>query len=151
LFYGLFANDATETSAELAIRYHNQHGRSPNKRELVELYYGEYVNPLDLFIGFDKFCMFDVPLLTTGAEDLYFTVSPSLYLTQAQLREILFDHLYTRRIKETDYSDMPPSGWSLMRQFYKVNQGKTIGVGAKQEQGEYWYPLPQVELPVNFR
>jgi hypothetical protein len=151
LFFGVFAQDATETSAELAIRFHQQHGRAPNKRELVELYYGEYVPPLDLFIGFDKFCMFDVPLLTTGSEDLYFTVSPSLYLTESQLREILYDHLYTRRVKETDYSDMPSAGWKLMRRFYKANQGKTIGVGAKQAQGEYWYPLPQVKLPVHFR
>jgi hypothetical protein len=150
LFFGVCAHDAVETTAELGIRYYNQHGKSPDKQALIEMYYGEYVPPLNLFIGFDKFCVFDTPLLTTGNEDLYFTISPSLYFTEDQLREILYDHLYTRRAEETDYSDMSPDDWELMRDFYDLNNGKTLGVGAKQHHGEFWYPLPQVELPAEF-
>ncbi len=40
------------------------------------LYYGEYVAPVDLFVGFDKFCTFDMPLIATGDEDLYFHGQP---------------------------------------------------------------------------
>jgi len=150
LFYGVCAQDAVQTTAELSIHHYLKNGRVPDKDKLIELYYGEYVPSLDFFIGFDKFCAFDTPLITTGNEDLYFTVSPSLYLTEAQLREILYDHIYTRRSKETDYSEMTAENWNVMRHFYDANRGKTLGIGAKQAHGEFWYPLPQVTLPEEF-
>lgn len=150
LFFGLFAHDATETIAELAIQYHAEHGQVPDKRTLVELYYGEYVGPVDLFIGFDKLCTFDMPLVATGNEDLYFTISPSPYMTQRQLRDILYDHLYTRRQEEPDYSEMEPDDWRLMRDFYHANLEKTLGVGTRQKRGGFWYPLPQIEIPKSF-
>lgn len=150
LFFGLFANDATETIAKLSVRYYLDHGRVPDRRTLVELYYGEYVAPVDLFIGFDKPSVFDMPLLATGSEDLYFTISPSPYMSERQLREILYDHLYARREAEPDHAAMRPDDWALMRDFYRMNRDKTFGIGAKQQQGGFWYPLPQVELPVGF-
>jgi tuberculosinol/isotuberculosinol synthase len=150
LFFGLFAHDATETIAELAVEYYAQQERILDKRTLVELYYGEYVEPVDLFIGFDKLCVFDMPLVATGNEDLYFTVSPSPYLGERQLREILYDHLYARRDSEPDYEAMAPQDWAAMRDFYQANLDRTLGVGARQKRGGYWYPLPQVELPASF-
>ncbi len=150
LFFGVCAQDATETVARLAVRYHAEHGRIPDKRTLVELYYGEYVGPVDFFIGFDKFCVFDMPLIATGNEDLYFTVSPSPYLTEQQLRDILYDHLYARRGKEPDYLHMDSQAWALMKEFYQANMGQTLGVGARQNAGEFWYPLPQVVLPTSW-
>jgi tuberculosinol/isotuberculosinol synthase len=150
LFFGVCADDASETLAESAVRYYIQHGRAPDKRTLVEMYYGEYVPPVDLFIGFDKFCAFDMPLVATGNEDLYFTVSPSAYLTERQLRDILYDHLYTRPGDEADYLDMQPEDWALMQDFYHANLERTLGVGAKQTRGGYWYPLPAVQLPDGF-
>jgi adenosine tuberculosinyltransferase len=150
LYYGVCAQDAVQTTAELSIHHYLKNGRVPDKNKVIEMYYGEYVPPLDIFIGFDKFCAFDTPLITSGNEDLYFTVSPSLYFTETQLREILYDHLYTRRAEETDYSAMTPEDWDVMRRFYDTNQGKTLGVGAKQMHGEFWYPLPQVALPDEF-
>jgi tuberculosinol/isotuberculosinol synthase len=149
LFFGLFAQDAAETIGELAIGYHAQHGRAPDKRTLVELYYGEYVPPVNFFIGFDKFSAFDMPLVAVGEEDLYFTVDPSPYLSARQLREIIYDHLYTRR-GDADYATMEPDEWTMMREFYQLNLGKTLGVGAKQRRGGYWYPTPQVVLPPSF-
>lgn len=148
ILFGVCANDPTATISELAVRHYVEHGRAPNKRKLIEHYYGMDVPPLSIFIGFDKFCVFDTPLITTGNEDLYFTVSPSLYLTERQLREILYDHFYTRRMEETDYSDLTPDDVDAMRAFYRANQGKTLGVGAIQARGGYWYPLPQVAIPI---
>jgi hypothetical protein len=144
LFFGLFAHDATQTIAELAVGYYARHGQVPDRRALVELYYGEYVDPVDLFIGFDKCAAFDMPLVATGNEDLYFTVCPSLYLDARQLRAILYDHLYTRR-GEADYAALGPDEWAYMADFYRANRGKTLGLGT-QRQG-IWYPLPQVGLP----
>jgi tuberculosinol/isotuberculosinol synthase len=147
LFFGLFAHDATETVARLGVRHYLQHGRAPDRRAVVEAYYGEYVPPVDLFIGFDKLSAFDMPLLATGNEDLYFTVSPSLYLNESQLRDILYDHLYTRRQAHPDYGAMASADWDFMRAFYQRNLGNTLGLGVRQERGGIWYPLPQVDLP----
>ena len=150
LFFGLFAHDASETVAELGIQHYLGHGCPPDRGALVEAYYGEAVGPVDLFIGFDRFCVFDMPLVATGSEDLYFTVSPSLYLTERQLRDILYDHLYSRRQEHPDYAEMEPADWALMRAFYRLNLEKTLGLGARQKRGGFWYPLPQVELPAGF-
>jgi tuberculosinol/isotuberculosinol synthase len=145
LFFGICAHDATETIAGLAVQYHIEHGRVPDKGTLVELYYGEYVEPADLFIGFDKFCVFDMPLVSTGDEDLYFTVSPSPYLSERQFRDILHDHLFARRGEARDYSTLGHEERIWMKNFYGANREKTLGVGMKR--GEIWYPLPQVVLP----
>jgi hypothetical protein len=83
-----------------------------------------------------------MPLVATGMEDLYFTVSPTLYMTQDQLRAILYDHIYSRR-NEIDYSEMSPESWQHMRHFYRKNHGNTLGVGTKVN--GIWYPLPQVQ------
>jgi tuberculosinol/isotuberculosinol synthase len=141
LFYGICANDATETVAELAVQYFARQNRAPDRRTIVKLYYGEFVDPVDLFIGFDKFSAFDMPLLALGTEDLYFTVAPSLYMTERQLREILYDHLYTRRLDGSE-------NWRAMEAFYRKNAGRTLGVGRQRE--GFWYPAPQVDLPPGF-
>jgi tuberculosinol/isotuberculosinol synthase len=83
-----------------------------------------------------------MPLIATGNEDLYFTVSPSPYFTQKQLRDILYDHIYLRHTDE-------PEDWFVMKEFYQTNIGRTMGVGAEHK--GIWYPLPQVELPTAFR
>lgn len=150
LFFGVFAHDATETIAALTVRYYTEYGAIPDKRALLALYYGEYVPPVDLFIGFDRFCAFDMPLVATGDEDLYFTVSPSLYLTEAQLRDILYDHLYLRHKDMADYTGVDSADWSAMRAFYHANIGRTLGVGARQPRGDFWYPTPQVRLVNGF-
>jgi tuberculosinol/isotuberculosinol synthase len=150
LFFGVCAHDPVETVAELAVRYHAEQGRVPDRQTLVSLYYGEHVPPVSLFIGFDRFWAFDMPLIATGEEDLYFTVSPSPYLTERQLRDILYDHLYARRGDEPDYAAMGPESWSLMRDFYRANMGRTLGIGTRHRRTGFWYPQPQVQVPAGF-
>jgi len=146
LFFGVCAHDAVETVAEIGVRFYQMHGRLPTKREIVEAYYGEYVAPVDFFIGFDKFAAFDMPLVATGNEDLYFTVAPSPYLQAQQLRNILYDHLYARLKQDSHYTEMTVADWAVMRDFYQVNMGNTSGIG-RCCGGRTWYPLPQVMLP----
>jgi len=129
LFFGIFANDATQAVVNHSIEYFRKHGRAPEKRELIELYYGEYVPPVDLFIGFDRFSAFDMPLVATGEEDLYFTVSPSPYMEQNQLRRILYDHLFTRRHPEPDYTDLSGEELQTLRKFYNNHHEYTLGTG----------------------
>lgn len=138
LFFGVFASDLTETCADLAARFFQKQARVPTRSEMVEMVYGEYVNPVNFFIGFDKLSAFDYPLLASGEEDLYFTIAPSLYLSEKQLREILYDHLFTRRAEEPSYEELTREDWIWMRNFYKANQERTIGLG--ELRAGLWFP-----------
>jgi tuberculosinol/isotuberculosinol synthase len=93
------------------------------------LYYGENLDKADLFIGFEKFAAFDYPLLQSGNESLYFTISPSLYMTQTLLRKILHDHIYHRPTIELNYDSMTTSQWDRLRQYYHLRQDDAFGVG----------------------
>jgi tuberculosinol/isotuberculosinol synthase len=146
LFFGLCAHDPAEQVAQIGVDYHRQFGRLPDKRAIVEAYYGEYVDPVDFFIGFDRPAAFDMPLIATGNEDLYFTVSPSPYLDAHTLRAILYDHLFTRRISEK-YSELTPEDWQILTAFYRENRHHVLGIGDQSARGGVWYPLPQVNLP----
>jgi len=141
LFYGVCADDATATISDLAIRYYQDNGRSPSRRELIERYYGEYIEKADIFIGFEKFNVFDYPMLDWGEESLYFTVAPSLYLNERQLRAILYDYTYLRPVQDPDYFTMPEEDFELMRKHYEINREVTFGVG--EMKGGIWYGTSQ--------
>jgi tuberculosinol/isotuberculosinol synthase len=145
LFFGVCAHDATETVAEIGVRFYQEQGSLPDRKQIVEAYYGEYVDPVDLFIGFERPNVFDMPLLATGAEDLYFTVSPSPYLTPAVLRAILYDHLYTRRVDDADYGQLSPGEWRELGRFYALNRESVLGLGCRRVSGKFWCPVPQVK------
>ena len=139
LFFGVFATDAAETVAEFGVRYHAENGEIPDQQTIVSMYYGEHVDPASLYISSDKFWVFDYPLLSSGEEDLYFMVAPCLYLSDDQLRHILYDHLFARSIDHPDYADMSKEGFLAMRKFYTDNREKTLGVGKMLD--NVWYPL----------
>lgn len=129
LFFGVFADEFTETLSRLAVEHYLAQGSIPDKQTLIRKYYGEELPPVSLFIGFDKFSVFDMPLLGTGAEDLYFSVSPSPYMTQRQLRAILYDHLYVRPTPEPDYTTLTEKELNWLREYYRANKDHAFGVG----------------------
>jgi adenosine tuberculosinyltransferase len=129
LFFGIFADEATETIARLSVEHYLAHSAVPDKATLIRKYYGDDLPPVSLFIGFDKFSIFDMPLLATGEEDLYFSVSPSPYMTERQLRAILYDHIYIRRTPEPDYTKMSTDELDWLREYYRANKDLTLGVG----------------------
>jgi tuberculosinol/isotuberculosinol synthase len=149
LFFGVCAHDAAESVAEIGIRFHQERGRPPSKREIVEAYYGEYLKPVDIFIGFDRLAAYDMPLIATGSEDLYFTVSPSPYLDGQTLRAILYDHLYARQVNDDVYHGLSEDDWETMEAFYSSNRHSVLGLGKRTRNGRIWYPLPQVKLPAS--
>ena len=140
LFFGAFADNlnATTTVAEFAVQYYKEHGKVPNRNEIVEMYYGEHVGKANIFIGFDRLAAFDYPLINWGEEDLYFTISPSLYLDKAQLRCILFDHLFTRRTPEQEYENLKHEEVESIQEYYRNNTNNIIGIG-KLYNG-FWIP-----------
>jgi hypothetical protein len=137
LFYGVFGSDATETIAELSVEYYQKEKRIPIRSELIELYYGEYIEKADIFIGFEKFNAFDYPMLGWGGESLYFTVAPSLYMSERLLRNILYDYIYLRPVQDPDYFTMPRDDFEAMRLFYEINRESALGVG--EMRGGIWY------------
>ena len=138
LFFGVFADEATETLSRLAIEHYLAQGSIPDKQALVRKYYGEELPPASLFIGFDKFSVFDMPLLGTGTEDLYFSISPSPYMTQRQLRAILYDHLYVRRVQEPDYTRLGEAELHWLRDYYRKHKDDALGVGTLKF--NFWIP-----------
>lgn len=147
LWWGICAQDSTETVAQLSVAYYKANGRLPDKQTLIQQYYGTNLEPVDIYIGSGKPRAFDMPLVTTGREDLYFTVTPSLALNQTQLRHILYDHLYARQKSTSTYEQMQPQDWQNLEAFYNANQDHVIGIGAKQQEWGIWHPIPQIDLP----
>lgn len=129
LFYGVFGSDATEAIAELSVRHFQENAKLPTRHEIIEKYYGEYIDKASMFIGFEKFNVFDYPMLNTGEESLYFTIAPSLFMNERQLRHILYDHLYLRPTPDPDYSGMSQDDLISMKSFYGSNREITHGVG----------------------
>jgi tuberculosinol/isotuberculosinol synthase len=129
LYFGVFADESLETVARLSVEHYLAQGAIPDKQTLIRKYYGEDILPVSLFIGFDKFSAFDMPLLSTGEEDLYFSVSPSPYMTQRQLRTILYDHLYLRGAPEPDYTKFTSDQLGWLRAYYRRNQDTVLGSG----------------------
>ena len=129
LFFGVFADEFAETIARMSVEHFLAQGAVPDKQTLIRGYYGEDLPPVSLFIGFDKFSVFDMPLLGTGQEDLYFSLSPSPYMTQHQLRAILYDHLYVRSTPEPDYTKLTQEELNWLREYYRRNKDSAFGVG----------------------
>jgi len=144
LFFGVFADEATDTIARLSVEHYLALGAIPNKQTLVQKYYGEDLPPVSIFIGFDKFSVFDMPLLSTGAEDLYFSLSPSPYMTQRQLRTILYDHIYVRRTPEPDYTKLKANELNWLRNYYRTNKDYALGVGKLKF--NLWFPETENQL-----
>ncbi len=146
LLIGLFADAPYPTIARLSVDFAGRNGRPPNREELIEAYYGVPVPDLSLYIGFVQPEMFDVPLLTNGLEHLYATLNPSPDLTQQQLREILYDHLVTRRASPVDYESLSPEAQEEIARYNERHSGLTLGVGRIDPITGLWRPsLPSPE------
>lgn len=141
LLIGLFADAPYPKLIRLSFEFARRHGRPPVRGELIEAYYGIGVPDLSLYLGFAQHAVFDVPLLATGLEDLYTTLNPSPDLTQAQLREILYDHLVTRPMPEVDYQDLPPHAQEELARYAERCTGLTLGLGRIDPVTKTWTPL----------
>ena len=141
ILMGLFADAPYPHLARLSVDFAAKWGRPPNRRELVECYYGVFVPDLSLYLGFAQPALFDVPLLATGEEDLYATLTPSPDLTEKQLREILYDHLILRPMADPDYEALSDKAWAELDQYNNSYQGATLGVGRIDPTTGLWNPL----------
>jgi adenosine tuberculosinyltransferase len=141
LLIGLFADDPYPTIARLSVEFAGREGRPPGRAELIEAYYGLPVPDLSLYVGFAQPEMFDVPLLTNGLEHLYVTLNPSPDLTERQLREILYDHLVTRRAAPIDYAALSLAAQRHLAEYTERCKGDTLGIGRIDPLTGLWRPL----------
>ncbi len=147
LFWGFNSEQDQMTPIfEQVIRYHQEHGVAPNKDRAIELYYGEPVAPVDIYITFNRLRTWVFPPLLDGRADLYFTVGLSFDFSQKQLRSILYDHLFARQGQHRDYSTLPSEAFGKAQTFYRLNRDGVIGLGRLYEAGAFWHPVPQVQL-----
>jgi hypothetical protein len=149
IYWGFNSEQDQITSIlELAVQYYRNHGQVPSREEVIELYYGEPVEPVDVFISFNRpRTAALMPPLLEGRADLYFTVGLSFDFSQEQLRSILYDHLYARHGRHRDYAELSASAFSEMQAFYRLNQRRVTGLGRRYRPGDIWHPVPQVRLP----
>lgn len=141
LMIGLFADAPYPTLARMSVEFARQYERSPNRQELIEAYYGSPIPDLGLYLGFAQPALFDVPLLATGQEDLYATLTPSPSLTEKQLREILYDHLITRRVPEADYGKLSNKAVAALAEYNEHYHGATLGIGRIDPLTGVWTPV----------
>ncbi len=141
LLIGLFADDPYPTIARLSVEFAEREGRPPGRAELIEAYYGLPVPDLSLYVGFAQPEMFDVPLITNGLEHLYVTLNPSPDLTARQLREILYDHLVTRRATPVNYEALSPDAKLDLAEYTERCKGDTLGLGRIDPTTGLWRPV----------
>lgn len=140
LLLGLFADDPYSTIARLSVEFYQANGRPPEHPELVEAYYGISMSNLDMYVGFAKPQLFNVPLLPTGAEQLYVTMNPSPDLSQAQLRLMLYDCLFLRGANP-DYEAMSAQQREDLLHRLQESSEQTFGIGQIDPLTGGWRPL----------
>jgi adenosine tuberculosinyltransferase len=68
-------------------------------------------------------------------------VGPSPDLTERQLREILYDHLVTRRAAPVDYDVHFPGAQLGLADYAERCRGETLGIGRIDPLTGLWRPL----------
>ncbi len=138
LLYGLWAEDASDAVARYSVEFFRREGRVPGRREVLREYYGVDLDWLDLYIGFEKPVVFDVPLLLGPDTALYFTVAPSLGLTETGLRAILYDVLYARTMEDPDTLLADPARLGALGGYYAARAGSILGAGEVDAELGIW-------------
>ncbi|MCA9988217.1 MAG: hypothetical protein KDE09_19890 [Anaerolineales bacterium] len=142
IFWGICATDTATTLIQQTVAHLKEYNQPPSRADLVRGYYGADVASLDIHIGSGKPQVFDVPLLMSGRESLYFMTAPSPYFSAPQLRTILFDHIYGRAPLNR-YDRISPHANSELGAFYRYNAEHTLGVGHFHQPWGVWHPEDQ--------
>jgi tuberculosinol/isotuberculosinol synthase len=137
IFYGLWADDMLVSIADdLA---HSQLEPLEFTREaIIKRYYGEYVRPTDIYIGFGRPAVFDVPMLVTSQTDLYYTAVPSLDLDSRLLRMILWDH-FVGRWTQQEWDNVSEKDLKALQAFYEANHDFVLGLGDADPATGIWF------------
>ncbi|KAK5577320.1 hypothetical protein RB653_002261 [Dictyostelium firmibasis] len=150
ILIGFNIEQPSETIINTIISYYNSNeNREPTTQDLIEHYYGVFVDPVSLYLGSGRFSTDGRPILISdkGNEDLYYTICPHEFLSTTGFRKVLFDKLFCRSIANAKEYQLKIKDIKLMKEFYLKNCENVMGVGNVNSAGNYWYPDPQVVLP----
>lgn len=139
ILWGVFAENEVSAAIDFSIKFYEKHHRYPSEADLITSYYGFNVSPVDIYVTSGKPRLFDAPFVLTGKTDMYFMIPPSLYLSRTTFRQVLFDHLYSRK-GEKDYGELDQMGWSNMKQLYQSKMDTVMGVGGIHPEWKTWFP-----------
>ncbi|KAB8144995.1 hypothetical protein F8S13_03945 [Chloroflexia bacterium SDU3-3] len=120
--------DATQAAIQAGARSFEQ---------AVRAYYGQDLDPVDVFIGFGKpQAGYLMPPFLGERADLYWTTFPSYQIDESDIRTIFWDHRFGRTTWQADktnrYADIAQSG---LRERYE--QHTIVGVGERI--GTFWH------------
>ena len=147
LFWGIGCTNNIEQARlmDMAVEFYKKHGRIPTTDEKFEMYYGEYIEPVDFLIRATEMRDSGVfpSLVDAHKTQLYFPVAPTtLSMTPDTFRRILYDLLYSRTrifaIKEYGMEDISGSILDEVREYYRKNMFAVIGLGTAK--GKFWLP-----------
>ena len=138
LLYGLWADDILVNIVDDLARSTQQHVEF-TREAIVSRYYGELVNPTDIYIGFGRPTVFDVPMLVTSQTDLYYTIVPSLDLDARLFRMILWDH-FVGRWTQQEWDSVSEQDFRALRTSYEVHHDTVLGLGEVDPVTHIWQP-----------
>jgi tuberculosinol/isotuberculosinol synthase len=137
LFYALWADDMLVSLVDDMARSKTESVEF-TREAIVTRYYGEYVKPTDIYIGFGRPTVFDVPMLVTSQTDLYYTVVPSLDLDARLFRMIVWDH-FVGRWTQQEWDGLTEKDFTALRAFYAVHHDTVLGLGEIDPPTGIWH------------
>jgi undecaprenyl pyrophosphate synthase len=138
IFYGLWADDMLVSIVDDLARSKSEPVEF-TREAIVARYYGEYVKPTDIYIGFGRPCVYDVPMLVTSQTDLYFTVVPSLDLDAPLFRRMVWDH-FVGRWTQQNWDHLTKGDFAALRDFYVAHHDRVLGLGEVDAATGIWFP-----------
>lgn len=141
---GFNTSHETELITYLAIKFYSNFNRQPSHSELIQMYFGAEIPPIDIFIRTNE--MRDsgglTPLLTGMETQWYIPIAPGIMsFSETLIRRILYDYLYQRIISKGLHEHQPFANKDKKRieKFYKDYQYEVFGLGHRV--GDVWIPL----------
>ena len=139
LLYGLWADDILVSLVDDLARTRSAQAPVEFTRDaIVTRYYGEHVKPTDIYIGFGRPTVFDVPMLVTSQTDLYYTVVPSLDLDARLFRMIVWDH-FVGRWTQQEWDGLSARDFKALEAFYEVHHDTVLGLGEIDPPTGIWH------------
>jgi len=137
ILYGLWADDILVSVADDLARSKNE-AVEFTREAIVTRYYGEHIPPTDIYIGFGRPTVFDVPMLVTSQTDLYYTVVPSLDLDARLFRLMVWDH-FVGRWTQQEWDHLADGDLNALRAYYDAQHNSVLGLGQVDAATGVWY------------
>ena len=137
IFYGLWADDMLVNIVDDLARSRTEPVEF-TREAIVARYYGERVKPTDIYIGFGRPTVFDVPMLVTSQTDLYYTVVPSLDLDERLFRMIVWDH-FVGRWTQQEWDGVTETDFVALKAYYRAQHESVLGLGEVDVATGIWY------------